>query len=245
MTRRIVFSVAALLLVACAALAPFHYVSGQSSHGNRASSTNLAAPGPIGGTTASTGAFTTLTATGEIDSGVNGGTAGVVGLFGSTAGKTTMTAGANGNITFNVPASQTLNFSVNGVIIEQIDNTPHIYANALADLNAVNNVDLHTSGLIALGGTSHPNVGFNSTKGQHFVTQAANNDLAGVCTASAATTCTVSFTTAYTATPVCTATDVTGTTTVSKVTPATGSLIITTAASSSDAIDYICFGSPN
>ena len=70
------------------------YLLAQSSGGNHGSTVNLAAPGPIGGTTPSTGAFTTLTATGEIDSGANGGAAGVYGLFGSTSGKATFTAPA-------------------------------------------------------------------------------------------------------------------------------------------------------
>jgi hypothetical protein len=70
MTKRIVFSVAALLLVACAALAPFHYVSGQSSHGNRSGSggsgtvTSVATTSPItGGTFTTTGTIACATCT--------------------------------------------------------------------------------------------------------------------------------------------------------------------------------------
>lgn len=85
---------------------------------------------------------------------------------------------------------------------------------------------------------------FNGSKGQHFKTQAATNDLAGTCTASASTTCTVTFTTAYTSAPSCTATDQTNITTV-KVTPSTTTLVITTVASSSDVFAYHCIGNPN
>jgi hypothetical protein len=97
----------------------------------------------------------------------------------------------------------------------------------------------HDGNILAAG-----NIGFNTGKGQHFVTQAANNDHAGTCTAASATICTVTFTTAYTFAPVCTATDQTAATAV-QVTPSTSSLIITTANSTSDVFAYICVGNPN
>jgi hypothetical protein len=86
--------------------------------------------------------------------------------------------------------------------------------------------------------------GFSGGKGQHFTTQAANNDHAGTCTAASATTCTVTFTTAYTSAPACVATDATNITTL-KVTPSTTSLVITTTSSTSDVFDYVCVGNPN
>lgn len=111
---------------------------------------------------------------------------------------------------------------------------------------------------VCLGGTAAFRSGANATtlfgslnnlifagaKGQHIQTQAANNDLVGTCTAAAATTCVVTFTTAYGSAPVCMATDQTNITTV-KVTPTTTNLTITTSASSSDVFAYNCMGNPS
>jgi hypothetical protein len=88
------------------------------------------------------------------------------------------------------------------------------------------------------------NLLFNGGKGQHINPQAAGNDIAGTCTAAAATTCTVTFTTAYTAAPTCTVTDQTNITTA-KALPSTTNLVITTSAASSDVFSYICIGNPN
>lgn len=72
---------------------------------------------------------------------------------------------------------------------------------------------------------------------------AANPDVVGTCTAAAATTCTVTFKTAFTAAPVCIVTDqTTQQSTGIKALPSTTTLVITTA-SSSDVFSYLCFGS--
>jgi hypothetical protein len=81
-------------------------------------------------------------------------------------------------------------------------------------------------------------------RGQHINTKAAGNDFDGTCTASLATTCTVTFTTAYTSAPACVATDQTNIVAV-KVTPSTTSLVITTSDRSSDVFAYHCAGNPN
>ena len=67
--------------------------------------------------------------------------------------------------------------------------------------------------------------------------------LAGVCTASAATTCIVTFTPAFQSKPVCTVTDESNAI-VFKALATTGGLTIT-AASNSDSWDWICIGNPN
>jgi hypothetical protein len=73
-------------------------------------------------------------------------------------------------------------------------------------------------------------------------TLAANKDVHGTCTAAAATTCVITFTTAYTAAPVCMVTDqTTAANGALKALPTTTTLTITTA-SSSDVFSYVCFG---
>lgn len=71
---------------------------------------------------------------------------------------------------------------------------------------------------------------------------AVNPDVQGTCTAAAATTCTVTFATAFTAAPVCNVTDqTTAANNALKALPSTTNLVITTA-SSSDVFSYMCFG---
>lgn len=71
------------------------------------------------------------------------------------------------------------------------------------------------------------------------------NSSAGICTASAATTCVVTFATAFQSTPVCMVTDQTTTANGAlKALPTTTNLTITTA-SSSDTFSYLCVGNPN
>lgn len=68
---------------------------------------------------------------------------------------------------------------------------------------------------------------------------------AGICTASSATTCVVTFSQAFQATPVCMVTDqTTAANGALKALPTTTNLTITTT-SSSDTFSYICVGNPN
>ena len=68
---------------------------------------------------------------------------------------------------------------------------------------------------------------------------------AGICTASAATTCVVTFSTAFQVTPVCNVTDqTTAANNALKALPTTTNLTITTT-SSSDTFSYMCMGNPN
>jgi len=66
---------------------------------------------------------------------------------------------------------------------------------------------------------------------------------AGICTASSATTCVVTFSAAFQAAPACVVTDQTNAI-VFKALPTTGNLTIT-AASNSDTWSYVCVGNPN
>jgi len=73
-------------------------------------------------------------------------------------------------------------------------------------------------------------------------TLAGNKDVHGTCTAAAATTCVITFTTAFTAAPVCMVTDqTTAANGALKALPTTTTLTITTT-SSSDTFSYVCFG---
>ena len=101
------------------------------------------------------------------------------------------------------------------------------------------------TGLSASG--SVPTLNSTGSVGSQFVSNTNGgtvNKIAGTCTAAAATTCTVTFTNPYVSAPICTATDATNVVAV-KVTPSATSLVITTAASSSDVFDYICVGNPD
>jgi hypothetical protein len=82
-------------------------------------------------------------------------------------------------------------------------------------------------------------------KGQHIQTQATNNDISGTCTFSG-TTCTVTFTTAYTVAPACVANDQTSAAPI-RANPGTGSLVLTggTGAGATDVVAYHCVGNPN
>jgi hypothetical protein len=84
-------------------------------------------------------------------------------------------------------------------------------------------------------------LGFNGGKGQHIQPQAANNDIAGVVTLSTGAG-THSFTTAYTAAPVCVCTDQTS---AAAVQCSTSTTTLTVAGTGSDAIAYVCIGNPN
>jgi hypothetical protein len=88
------------------------------------------------------------------------------------------------------------------------------------------------------------NFTFTSGKGQHINAAAANNDFGGKCIAKASTECIVKFTHAYSFAPVCTASDENNPRPL-KVTPSPASLVIVTAARSSDTFDYVCVGNPN
>lgn len=74
-------------------------------------------------------------------------------------------------------------------------------------------------------------------------TGALNKDVVGTCTAAASTTCTITFTTAFTAAPVCVVTDqTTAANNALKAAVTTTTLVITTT-SSSDVFSYLCLGS--
>jgi hypothetical protein len=75
------------------------------------------------------------------------------------------------------------------------------------------------------------------------ISPAGNKDLAGTCTAAAATTCAVSFSVAFSSAPVCVATDITADTAV-QMTTSTSGITITTSGSTSDTFNYICIGNP-
>ena len=90
------------------------------------------------------------------------------------------------------------------------------------------------------------NLSFSGNKGQHFNTQAAGNDLAGTVATSSSTTAIVTFTTNYTATPVCVLTpQTTGLTSWYLSAISTSGFTVTVAPSGTYTFGYHCLGNPN
>lgn len=100
-----------------------------------------------------------------------------------------------------------------------------------------------TTGSLVTGG----DIGFGTSKGQHFNTQAANNDAVGTCTLASASpsTCTVTFTRAYTAAPVWVATNQTTQANPIKAAQTTTNVVFTGPNTVTDVVAYICMGNPN
>lgn len=121
---------------------------------------------------------------------------------------------------------------------------PSLELSSCCGTGSVNLRTAFNSGAIAWRVDTNGHLVASGTKGQHLNTFGANNDLVGTCTAAAATTCTVTFTTNYGSAPVCTVTDQTSIVAL-KALPSTSSLVITTSGSSSDVFSYICAGNPN
>lgn len=130
------------------------------------------------------------------------------------------------------------------------DKVAHSYLAGCLAVHGVVDCTGSSSGLTVNATTNQFNIdntgsiAFAGGKGQHIKTQASGNDIAGTCTAAAAATCTVTFTTAYASAPSCIVTDQTNITTL-KALPSTTTLVITTSAASSDVFSYICIGNPN
>ncbi len=102
--------------------------------------------------------------------------------------------------------------------------------------------DCETGGLLQNIG----NIGFSGGKGQHFVTQAANNDHAGTVATSSSTKASLSFTTNYTSAPVCVLTPQTaGLTSWYLSAISTNGFTVTVAPSGTYTFGYICVGNPN
>ena len=102
--------------------------------------------------------------------------------------------------------------------------------------------DCETGGLLQNIG----NIGFSGGKGQHFVTQAANNDHAGTIATSSSTKASLRFTTNYTSAPVCVLTpQTTGLTSWYLSAISTNGFTVTVAPSGTYTFGYICVGNPN
>jgi hypothetical protein len=180
----------------------------------------------------------------------------VLGLNGATSGTSTFTPPAvAGTVTNPVTMTNVLSGPAGTAAAPTFSPAANqgvysINANALGLSVASGNVlTLLSSGAFSSAGSFTANgnnttIGFGGNKGQHFITQAAASDTAGTCTAAAATTCTVTFTTAYTSAPSCTVTDQTNIIAF-KALPSTTNLVITTTSASSDVFSYICIGNPN
>jgi len=163
-------------------------------------------------------------------------------VFGAGTNDTKVTAGATS------PANGELDLGVASTtqgVTKWFQTTAATFANTLF---TGNEFDIQSPGDIGVGLASSRffkiysgHLMFASNKGQHIQTQAANNDLAGVVTLSTGAG-THSFTTAYTAAPVCVCTDQTS---AAAVQCSTSTATLTVAGTGSDAIAYVCIGNPN
>lgn len=106
---------------------------------------------------------------------------------------------------------------------------------------------LGTNNLIRMTLDSAGNFGFSSGKGQHLVTQAANNDLTGTVTVSASTTGSLTFTTPYTNAPKCSISPQSDPTTTGTYWVTTSTTAVTANVSISGTISFtfVCVGNPN
>jgi hypothetical protein len=87
---------------------------------------------------------------------------------------------------------------------------------------------------------------FQSAKYQHILTFAATNDLSGTCVFAAATTCSITYSLAYTSTPAVIITPVNpGSVTFTLTTSTNTGFTITGSASNSLTVNYIVIGNPN
>jgi hypothetical protein len=179
---------------------------------------------------------------------------GALALSGTTSGTATCTAPAvAGTITNGVVCTNEFwgvgyrnasgaggfGFSGASLLVKSAGTAATVFIQDNAGNNYFNCTSLLCSTAAAL------NFGFSGGKGQHFNTQAANNDFGGVCTG-AATTCAVAFTTAYTSTPACVITPTTaGVTSAIITTQATTGFTVTYAPSAATTFNYICAGNPN
>lgn len=110
-------------------------------------------------------------------------------------------------------------------------------------------------GKVAIGAQTNPvdflevdngNLRFNGGKGQHFNTQAANNDKYGTCVFAAATTCSYTYVNAFTNTPVVLLTPVNpGAVTFTLTATSNTGFTITGSTSNSLTVNYSVGGNPN
>jgi hypothetical protein len=139
------------------------------------------------------------------------------------------------------PTSNTLITTGTGVYVEDL--TTHTGITNRYSFFGLGATDTaHFGGPTELGGS----LNFISGKGQHITTQAASNDIVGTLTTSSSTTAGVTFTTNYTATPVCVLTPQTmGLTSWYLSAIGTTGFTVTVAPSGTYTFGYHCLGNPN
>jgi hypothetical protein len=115
-------------------------------------------------------------------------------------------------------------------------------ANALGSFN-VNVVAGQFINLNAAVGVSGSLV-FNTSPGQHFQFQAANNDIAGQCSSASGTTCSIGFSNAYANNPVCVATATTTSMGAYAIATSHTGLTISYTNSGAATFNYICMANP-
>lgn len=184
--------------------------------------------------------------------GVAGGGNGVLALSGNTSGTATLTAPAIAGTTTNPVTMSNVLLGPNGAVA-----TPTFAVRAANNgmwSSAVGTVDFSAGGIniARMNGTNlfvlpiNGNLGFAGGKGQHFVNQAANSDMAGTFAVTASTTGSVAFTTNYTATPVVVLTpQTTGLTSWFLSAISTSGFTVTVAPSGTYTFGYHVLGNPN
>jgi hypothetical protein len=168
---------------------------------------NAVVLGAGGQATATNTAFTTNGTT-TLTVGVAGGGNGVLALAGNTSGTATLTAPAVAGTSTNPIAVTNVFAGPDGsgtnptYGFSSTANTGMFQFGGTLALKGTNlNIYNGSNTLTYQFASASGNFGFVNTKGQHFVTQAANNDLCGTFTVSSSTTGSVTFTTNYTSTP--------------------------------------------
>jgi len=189
----------------------------------------------------------------ELDVGVAG-TSGVIGLNGTTSGKATLTAPAVAGTVTNGVATSNAILGPDGTAalptwgFSSTRNCGMALIGGGLGVVGSSQMNLYTGAgntlQMQLSGTG--NLAFVAGKGQHFNTQAANNDHCGTFATAASTTASVTFTTNYTSTPVVVLTpQTTGLTSWFISAISNSGFTVTVAPSGTYTFGYIVVGNPN
>lgn len=166
--------------------------------------------------------------------------------IGGTASLPAYTFGTAANTGLFSAGSSDFEVSIAGSVRFQIFGTTMYGTGLLCGESTQNSCITFNASSWTLTGTSAPNLGFGQSKGQHFVTQAAANDMAGTVGVASSTTASVAFTTNYTNTPVCVLTpQTTGLTSWYLSAISNSGFTVTVAPSGTYTFGYICIGNPN
>ena len=227
-----------------------YFSSGTIISSSGALTNNSPVMGGGAGAAPKTATFLTTDGAAVLTVGVAAGGNGALALSGNTSGTATFTAPAIAGTTTNPVTASNVILGPNGAVaaptfaVRAANNGLWSSAAGTVDLSAggVNVFRVNATNTIFLAG----NAGFFGGKGQHFVTQAAANDMAGTFTVSASTTGSVTFTTNYTSTPAIVLTpQTTGLTSWFLSAVSNSGFTVTVAPSGTYTFAYIVIGNPS